>query len=521
MDALFYLWKHSLKNRVKKALKKPVTYVYIVFLVLYMAMMGFGLTVMFENPTPVNMALILSAMAMMIIPGNIITYAKRKGLAYRNSDVHFLFPSPIEPKKVLLFALLKTNLLKIFTSIIIMAAGVLLFKASLIRMLLYAVFSLFIHGSYECASALLLFGSEKLTERSRKLLVIAAYAIWASLAVIAVYVFMQVGISFAFAARYFECGALKLVPVFGWYVSVVYLILEGPELFTLIGSGCYLVSWILFLVLAIRMKCTGEYYEDALKFAEDYEEAIASRKNGQTVTAIGKKQKFNKASIQWKGRGARALFYRQLLEYKKSRFFLFDFFTVIHLLAGIAVAFVYYTGEKKFGLMAPYVAPGVGAYIIFISTSISGKWSKELISPYTYLIPDSAFNKLMNVTLITNIQNLINGCLICLPAAIIMRLSLLQTVLGIVLYVTFAAAKIYCYTATEIMVSNVLGTFGRQLLMMVLQGFAVSAIFAGGLLGYLAGGIHLSMLLAAVFGLAYTSIFAVISTLNFYRLEKA
>lgn len=35
MSAFLYLFKTTLKNRIKKALKKPVTYLYTVFIVAY------------------------------------------------------------------------------------------------------------------------------------------------------------------------------------------------------------------------------------------------------------------------------------------------------------------------------------------------------------------------------------------------------------------------------------------------------------------------------------------------------
>ena len=88
------------------------------------------------------------------------------------------------------------------------------------------------------------------------------------------------------------------------------------------------------------MKCTGRYYEDAMQFADDFQKVMEKRKKGDTSTGL-KHGKVNRgASVTYKGSGAKAIFYRQLLEYKKSRFFLFGGQTLVSLV--VAVGFPVY-----------------------------------------------------------------------------------------------------------------------------------------------------------------------------------
>lgn len=49
--------------------------------------------------SPAGLTTVLTVVALWSIPANLISYAKRKGLVYRNCDVHFLFPVPVNPKK--------------------------------------------------------------------------------------------------------------------------------------------------------------------------------------------------------------------------------------------------------------------------------------------------------------------------------------------------------------------------------------------------------------------------------------
>lgn len=60
-------------------------------------------------------------------------------------------------------------------------------------------------------------------------------------------------------------------------------------------------------------------YEDAAKFADDYAEMRRRKVNGEMVMSMGeKKKRFRRVKDTYKGTGAKAIFYRQLLEYKRK-----------------------------------------------------------------------------------------------------------------------------------------------------------------------------------------------------------
>ena len=111
MGAIGYLYRKTLMNRIKMALRKPVTYIYLVIVVFYFTAVPMSLKVLVDDMgagNPEGMATVLTVLAFWVIPANMIAYAKRKGLVYKNCDVHFLFPSPVSPKKVLLYAHFRT-----------------------------------------------------------------------------------------------------------------------------------------------------------------------------------------------------------------------------------------------------------------------------------------------------------------------------------------------------------------------------------------------------------------------------
>lgn len=526
MGAIGYLYRRTFVNSVKKALRKPVTYVYAVFILIYMIAVPFSFKVLldeFGGASPSGMAAAVTAFGFWMLPANLIAYAKRKGLVYRNSDIHFLFPSPVSPKHILLYAHLRTLVVQVLLNVVVAVLGALLFHVEAWRMVIYFIFALIIENILEGGIMMLLYGSERMTEKVRKIIVKLAYALMIAFVLIGVYMYTQQGLSLESVFNFLHSDMVQMVPVTGWYIAVVHLIFMGPTVMNVIGTVIYVVFFAVVLVAAVKMKCTGAYYEEAIKFAEDYEELRAKQKQGSSEIRIGKKQKFGKATVEWKGFGAKALFYRQLLEYKKSKFFIFDGITLLSLLAGIGMAYLFSRemgpGEdlEAFG---EYALPVVAGYIIFIFTTMTGKWAKELKSPYTYLIPDSAFKKLMSATALQHVQSLINGCLLTIPAAIVIGLSPVVIVLTVLFYVLLSANKLYALAVAEIVTGNVLGTTGKQLLQMLIQGIAIGMAVLGAVVGEMVSGVVVAYAMMDLFLLLFTGLFMVIAALNFNRLES-
>lgn len=521
MKAILFLYRRNFINRFKKALHKPVTYIYLAFILLYVFMIPYSFNIMFSQMnlnSPSGMTAVFTVFAFWVIPANLVAYAKRKGLLYRKSDVHFLFPSPVSPKKVLLYAHLRTLLTTLIFNIVLTVAGAYIFRVEWWRMVLYFLFSTVVENLLEGSIMLLLYGTEKLKDNGRAMVVKMAYGLAGIYAVMALYTYIVHGLSFESVLGFLHSDMVQMVPVIGWYIAVLHLLFMGPTAVNVICSILYAAMLAAALWAALHMRCTGEYYEDAMKFAEDYEEILASRRQGRTDVKFGKKKKFGKAQVTYQGGGAKAIFYRQLLEYKKNRFFIFDINTVISLVSGVGIAYLYWS-KGGFGVMKDFIIPGAMAYMIFIFSAYAGKWGKELRTPYTFLIPDTSFSKLWYATLIQNIQSLINGCLFTLPGAVVMGLSPLTTALCILFYVALSACKLYILAVAQALVGNVLGRTGKQLFQLFLQGIAIMIAAVGAVAGLLFGSLDLAYVLMIVLLMAETAGFMAIATLNFYRME--
>lgn len=521
MGAIGYLYRRLWANWVKKALHKPVTYVYIVFILFYLSVVPFSLSTIAEQfgiNSPEGMVLVLTVLAFWAVPANLVAYAKRKGLVYRNSDVHFLFPAPVSPKRVLLYAHVRTLLMQVLLNLFAVACGVIMFRVELWRLGVYVVFSLLVENVMEACMMLLLYGSERLEEKHRKWIVAAAYGLIGILVVIGIWYYLQQGLNGAMAAAFLNSDGVKMVPVVGWYISVIHLLFGRVTTVGIVGAVLYFCLLAAVVTAALRMKCTGAFYEDAAKFAEDYEEVLANQRQGGTRMRIGKRQKFGRASVKWKGTGAKAIFYRQLLEYKKKKYFIVDVNMVFALLAGIVIAWLY-VREGGFNGIEDYIIPMASAYVTFIFTTLNGKWAKELKSPYTYMIPDSAFHKLLNATAIQLIQALVNGLLITVPGAVVMGMPPVAAVLCVIACATLSANKLYALAVAEIAVGGTLGTVGKQLFQLFIQGFVIFGAVLGAVLGNMMGGVTPAYGMMVLVLLLFTGGFMVIAALNFYKME--
>lgn len=489
MNMIFYLYRKTFKNRVKRALKKPVTYIYAAFVILYFYFIFRSFPVffeLFEVEGGSVLTAILTVIVFIFIPSNMISYSKRKGLVFREPDIHFLFSSPVSPKKILLYAHIKNMIVTLILNIIVIVASILWFDIPIWKMAIYFAFSFIVENILEGSIMILCYGNEKLDKKQMFAVQIAMYLLVGIFILIGVGIYLKEGIGF------------------------------GPDTVNIICSILYFISVILLFFMAYRMKCTGEFCEDAIKFSEDYEAARKKGKAGE-IAIVGWKKKYGKATVAYKGKYAKAIFYRQLLEYKKNRFFIFGFYTLICLLVGIGLAVIGYRNHG-FGGYEVFVILGVMAYLTFIFSGYQGKWGKELKKPYTYLIPDTALCKLWYSTLIEHIRSVIDGCLIALPSGIVFGIPFLQILLVILAYVCIQACKLYADIMVEAFLGNILGLAGKQYARVFFEGIVIGIGAVGAVIGGLIS-MEIGLITLAGVVVFMTAGMMAIATVNFEKME--
>lgn len=525
MKGLAYLYQRTILNRVKKALKRPAAYLMAVFILLYVLLIWNSINTMMAdgdfNSTE-NYVTILSILVYLLIPANLISYARRRGLLFRPSEVHFVFSSPVSPKKVLMFAGVKSFSVNILIGTVIAVAGAIWFEASLLQAFMCFLFFVVFESILEASAIIFCYGNEKLPEVFFKGLVAAMYLFMGAVVAAAAFLMITRDPSFGLLQEFFSMAAIQLVPVVGWNIAAFRLIFLGPDTVSLVGTALFLVSTALMFLAAWRMECTGAYYEDAMKFADEYQERRAKQKKGiASIPWLEKHRKFRQASVEYKGTGAKAIYFRQMLEYKKNPTFIFGWNTLLCLGIGVLIGAVsYFNGlGEELGMAKIFIIPGISSYMVFLFSGYATKWSKELENAYTYLIPDTPLRKVWYATKIEHIRSLADGILITLPGAVMLGISPLMAALTVLMYVCLQANRLYYGMMADALIGNSLGSTGRTLLKMLLQMMALSvAIVPTITVGVLAG-VEMGFFVLIVVMTALTFAGAAVASISFRRME--
>lgn len=525
MNSVCYLLKKLILNTIKKSLKKPGTYFLILIVPVYFGSMLFSFNMLLQDSalnSPGGLAFILSALSLFTLPANLISYAKKKGLIFKQSDVHMLFQTPLSPKMVLVYASVRNFTISIILTFALAIASIGMFHLPVYKAILFFLVSGILETITEICFMIVLYANELLPEKIITIFRVSILVILGAFVLLALLFIYKQG-SLSSVVDVFKQPYIQAVPLLGWYVAFIHCLIAGPTTTNLIFTGCYLLLATLAIIYAIKMPCTGLYYEDAMKFADDYMEAKKIAQKGGAAR-IGKKKKFKKASVSYKGNYAKAIFYRQLLEYKKNRFFIFSFNTLICLILGIVIA-VFMTqvlDEPEFFTSSAryFVIPGVSIYLMMIFSGFSSRWQKELDCAYTFLIPDNGIKKLFYSTLMEHIRFLVDGALLTLPCSFAMGLNIPEALLMLLVYYLLQANKLYIEVLVESLLRAVFGTTGRAFIRLSFTGIC---FFAGAIITAIfsitSSSTVIGLLAACLFYLLITIAIASIGAIRYERME--
>ncbi len=472
MRALIYLTKRSLINNLKRAVRKPSTLIALIFGIAYgifvvVTLASLAVTTKFDSVY--GLIVILTLWSIYMTLGNFMSYSSRKGIIFRPAHAHFVFPSPLNPKAVLINSAWMNYLMSAVVWILLAICGITVFQVPFFQVILLFLTGCVLEITFEVAAIIFLYTNDHLPQKliSAVRTAIKIFLIAFTLAV--VLYFRRNGLSLETASAFINSPALQMIPVIGWQIAAYRLILLGPTTLNIICTALYALTVVLSAVGAFRMKCDGGYYEEAAKFADDYAELKKRQKNGEMVFGLGgKKRKFRRVRETLGGRGAKAVFYRQLLEYKKERFFFFDKMTVISI--ALAFLFAYGLSEAADGPeMGAVFLLGVVAYVSLVMSGYLGKWENELKSPYLYLIPDSPFRKMWYATLMEHIKALVNGSIICIPVGIIWHVGPVEIIYCILIYTVIQADRLYTTVIAQWLVGEIFGKTGQNVIRMFIQ----------------------------------------------------
>ena len=438
MKPLFYILRKTLKNYIKDLKKKPAILILYIFIVLILILVIATSLLMPQNTLIKGSRDIYDALVSGILLA-VVYMGVKQGIVngssfFRFADVNIVFTSPLTPTKVLIYGFIKQlsstlffvffllfqipnlrNFLPITNLgilIIFLSTFLLIFTMSMIGLLTYSITS----------------KSKQIKSLAEKILNIT-FAGFGLLVLYNVYKFKDF---LKGVMNILNSGAFYYIPFIGWFKRVLMAAVVGTS--PMFYINLFLCFAFIALMIFTLHKLNTDYYEDVLDATERKEELIKLKKSGKGNINFNR-TKFRKLKSGKIGNGASAIFYRQLLEYRKSGLPFVDKITFVMLIIGVA---------------SKYIVPGTSMntilyfsiYMLFFF-SFQGKWSQELSKPYIFLIPYSSASKLFFATFADTLKNTVDGVVLFTVAGIISKGDPIIIILSILSYVSFGTIFTY------------------------------------------------------------------------------
>ena len=439
MKAMLYLMKANIKGILRSAMKKKGQLVLWIFLIAIFVMMIFANNEADDLVQWIPTEYLTSAFAAItiLIAGLTIKNGITKGSSsYRKADIQFVFTAPISPRLILIYGFLKQLLISVLVVLWFV------FQSFTIRNLfgfdqrgfyvfLIAVFFVVV---YMPVSSMLLYSMTLRKDGAKR--VLQRIYLWIAVALAAAFIGFTIYYQDPMAAAQTLIGSkeFEYVPVLGWLVVILKAAKWGFSAWT--WGAIALLTVTLGLILWRLLAPETPFYEEVLKQTEDKEQKIQAKRSGASNMNLGPK-KVRSASVIYKGSGAKAIFYRQLLEFKKAGFLFVDKVTMIMLVVGVGGGFILQKADIP-TISVFYVA----IYMNFLF-AFSGKWVKELSTPFIYLLPGTPMQKLWYATAANHIKHLLDATAVFIPIMIITGIDPVMCLGYIAAYAAIGSVFIY------------------------------------------------------------------------------
>ncbi|MGH4124562.1 MAG: putative ABC exporter domain-containing protein [Clostridium sp.] len=500
MKPLIYILKKSIKNGLLELKRKPSKLIgYIVFL-------GFlSLSLIFNKSDSTQQKILDPALFNTIVGVVILLFTApdlyssiNKGATFfRSADINLVFTSPTSPQKVLIYGFLK----QIYTSFIavffLIFQGPFLYAFSNIKPhgLIIIIFGLFLMLIFNSILKILLYSIGSKSERN-KVMLKNIFKILGAVVIIGYFIQLNITRSPSKAIiSLLNIPAISYIPVYGWVRSIIMSSMNGihPTFFiylaVIVASGC-LCSYIIY-----SMKL--DYYEDVLDSTQLKETAISATRRGEKAfMQTGKKTRVRKVKYTKKGKFASAIFWRQVLEYKKTGFAFINIGSIIY--GVIAITAGLFSPKKDLTLIL-----GGMIYLQLIFTFAS-KWQKDLSNPYIYMLPAHAFKKVIYATLVDNFKNLIDGTIVFVITGLLFKSSILLIFLNILAFVSIGSLFIY----GGILTRRILGSGNNIVFTSLIRMAILILIIAPGIVLLIALYASVGMFLSYIAFITYNLIFS-------------
>lgn len=480
MKPLLYVMSRQLINFIKALRRKPgILIMYIVFALFFLALilsafLGDGGKDFLSEGSVDTYGVIVTAILLFTMYTSVNRSIKSGSSFFRMADVNLAFTAPLSPKKVLLYGFIKqmgTTLLYVFFLVWQLPNLRNLYNISVSGMLILLGAFFFLMFLLQIVG-LLIYSWTSRSHSARTLATRIWNGIMLVIGALVVVKLMELRDLFTAAKAVLNAPELDYIPILGWFKVVLMAPIAG------ITSGFYLsVALIVCLTIVVCLVFYAQktdYYEDVLANTEQKEALFAAKREGKRQKMSGMEgldvRKGRKVKQSYGGKGASAIFYRHMLEYRKRGFFLISRSTLLLAVAGFASQYFL----KDNGIT---VLLFISLYYLFIML-FQGVWVQELERPFIYLLPASSAAKLFYATLADLIKNGIDGLVLFGIAGAFLGtppLVILLCALSFTLYGLF-------FTYSDVLFRRLFGPMHSKVLQGVISMFSIIFLLAPGII---------------------------------------
>ena len=391
MSALLFLTGKKLKNRCKELLHHPGQLLLVLLGVAMVALVIVSGKMGETDPDFVGFRpkeelyalifLLYAAVFVMTAKGGFVNGASMFSMA----DVNLLFTAPAKSRTLLFFGLFSQMGRSVIMGLVILYQygwvhqnyGVTIMQLLLV-LLGYAV-TVFLSQML----AMLIYSFTAADDRRCRMVKTVFWGVILAFLAVAVYRMQSFeGSMLSKAMALSKESWLRFFPIAGFVQFGVTSAMNRAWVAALLMVGVFALCIGLYLIAVSFLN--DDFYEDVLKATEVSFSAITARKEGKAQELTPRNVKVGRTGLRG-GMGASAFYYKHLLENRRSRFFALDLGSLI--IAAITVAYAFFL--KSFE-----TAFAMSAYMMMINIG-TGRWAKELLLPYAYLIPEPPFKKLI------------------------------------------------------------------------------------------------------------------------------
>lgn len=341
----------------------------------------------------------------------------RLSYSFQMGDVNLLFPSPIEPNRILFWSLLKKipgSLAKTVLPLLVLtptlfnmglkAQGIILVYLSLVSVALIV----------PSVSFLIFMLSVRYDKKIWVRGILSVSVLW-----IAGNWFWNVRdhlFSSGILLGYQAIGILNF-PILGWIVQPARAAFFGITAGTWLG-----LSGVIFTTLLVNIalfKLANDYYEDVLGHTEKMAKIHEAKKKGKAQGLFWEREaegrdspwrKLNRKKVTVKGNYPEswAFLYKLMIKYRRTSFTPYlGYITLFAALVGVFFGLIALRKGASSLSSFLYVQNGIVAYIMFFRT-FSGPVSEELSLPYFYTLPGSFLKKVLAINALPTLRFALN-----------------------------------------------------------------------------------------------------------------